>query len=117
MRKTRKNFTLIELLVVIGIIAILMSLLLPALKSARDMAKRANCQNNLKQIGNVLMLYANDFDSYLPAKGGNTLSWVYVFQGKLFIQSPRLGSHGIRSSRWHLGLPVFYKSACADNSL
>ncbi len=62
----KKTFTLIELLVVIAIIAILASMLLPALNRARETAKKSRCLSNLKQLGTATHMYNADNNDYMP---------------------------------------------------
>ena len=66
-----RGFTLIELLVVIAIIAVLAAVLLPALSRAREAARRASCQNNLKQFGVIFKMYAGEANGLFPPPGLN----------------------------------------------
>jgi len=89
----RRGFTLIELLVVIAIIAVLIALLLPAVQAAREAARRAQCVNNLKQIGLALHNYHSSQDSFpigemRPGIGPSGQNGAWQYWGALALLAP-----------------------------
>ena len=88
-RPARHGFTLIELLVVIAIIAILAAILFPVFAQARDAARKAQCQSNLKQIGTAFTMYSQDYDETMPLEDGRNgvFNTIHTFL-------PRIQSHG-----------------------
>jgi prepilin-type N-terminal cleavage/methylation domain-containing protein/prepilin-type processing-associated H-X9-DG protein len=88
---TNRGFTLVELLVVIAIIAILAAIMFPVFAKARDKARQASCQNNLKSIGAAMLMYAQDYEEMFPGAGssGGNNSWdaavqPYIRSTKIF---------------------------------
>lgn len=112
----KRSFTLLELLLVVAVIAILASMLLPALGKAKAMGRKSQCANNLKQIGVAFIMYTEDSAGWLPVGTGAPSpagSWCYQLASYLKIDW-LAGSYWPRS-----GSPVFYCPAaliCTTNS-
>ena len=119
-----KGFTLVELLVVIGIIALLISILLPSLNSARRAAMAIKCLSNLKSIGNATMMYSNDDNGgILPTvywKDGKDDSWPFVLVAGRYLPDPHItggpAAQGLLSGNSVFVCPSVRTAALSDTT-
>jgi prepilin-type N-terminal cleavage/methylation domain-containing protein/prepilin-type processing-associated H-X9-DG protein len=119
MRQRRHGFTLVELLVVIGIIALLISILMPALNSARSQARLVQCQSNFKQIYNAVAIYANANQGLLPFaatdNGGNPAigkgTWgASGTNASIYFElAQQMGYSGVDNDIWESRVPEIFR--------
>ena len=128
-RTNKAAFTLIELLVVIAIIAILASLLLPALGKAKARALTTQCANQIRQLGVAMQMYGDDANNLLPAAHG-TVSWTNVnptpwlrplvdyYQTTNILRCPSMSQHyGKSSYSYFLGSRAVFVATLAPGDL
>ncbi len=109
-RRPHEAFTLIELLVVIAIIAILAAILFPVFAQAREKARQATCLSNLKQMGNGMTMYAQDYDETFPLAIQRNWSTSWAITAQPYIKSydvfrcPSDGARNVQAAWMGVGI-------------
>ncbi len=114
--KFRYGFTLIELLVVVAIIAVLISILLPSLGTAREQARKITCGSNLGQVSRAILTYANDYNDMIPAmftkQGGKNYACSsfgpYVTYDSLALLVKKTSRYGLSSTGYLMDCNPFF---------
>ncbi len=106
-RRKTQGFTLVELLVVIGIIALLISILLPSLQKARVQAKRLQCMNNERQLLGALLMYVNDNNGTFPSDTGDTAGNNTNPQGYIDNDSSPYNPYAVELNPWAVPIPAY----------
>lgn len=118
--QSRNAFTLIELLVVIAIIAMLAAIIFPVFASAREKARQATCQSNLKQIGLGLLQYVSDYDSCMPFEADANVCWRQLIQpytkSVQVVTCPDNPNNAMIAYNAYGGYPAVYTSYACNNT-